>query len=134
MVSRLRLGPLPSAVPCARQHAKVILKEWNLANVADDAEMIVSELATNALKATWTLTDARPIVLHLLADHGCLTIQVWDALPVAPDPQPHAIDAETGRGLETVALLSDRWGYYRPDSGGKIVWATIDLNSPREAV
>ena len=54
MVSRLRLGPLPSAVPCARQHAKVILKEWNLANVADDAEMIVSELATNALKATWS--------------------------------------------------------------------------------
>jgi hypothetical protein len=45
-----------------------------------------------------------------------------------------AIDAETGRGLEIVALLSDRWGYYRPDSGGKIVWATIDLNSPREAV
>jgi hypothetical protein len=31
----------------------VILKEWGLANVADDAEMIVSELVTNALTATW---------------------------------------------------------------------------------
>jgi len=102
----------------------VILKEWNLANVADDAEMIVSELATNALKATWSLTDAKPIVLHLLADHGCLTIQVWDALPVAPDPQPHAIDAETGRGLMLVDTLSDEWGSYRT-LAGKAVYFTL---------
>jgi anti-sigma regulatory factor (Ser/Thr protein kinase) len=132
MVSRLRLGPLPSAVPCARLHAKLLLKAWNLRNVADDAEMIVSELTTNALKASWSLTDPQPIVLQLLANHERLTIQVWDALPVAPDPQSHAIDAETGRGLEIVSLLSDRWGFHHPNSGGKIVWATVELTTPRE--
>jgi hypothetical protein len=85
------------------------------------------------LKASWSLIDPQPIVLHLLADHERLTTQVWDALPAAPDPAPHAIDTETGRGLEIVSVLSDRWGFYRPDAGGKIVWATIDLNSPHQS-
>jgi len=133
MVSRLRLGPLSSAVPRARLHAKVTLKAWNLAHVAHDAEMIVSELTTNALKASWSLTDPRPIVLHLLADHERLTTQVWDALRVAPDPAPHAIDAKSGRGLEIVSMISDRWGFYRLDAGGKIVWATIELKSPHQS-
>jgi hypothetical protein len=52
-------------------------------------------------------------------------IQVWDALPAAPAPRPHAIDSETGRGLEIVALLSDRWGFYHPADGGKAVWAAL---------
>jgi hypothetical protein len=85
------------------------------------------------LKASWSLIDPQAIVLHLLADHERLTTQVWDALPVAPNPAPHAIDAETGRGLEIVSMISDRWGFYRPDAGGKIVWATIELKSPYES-
>src|SRR6266568_619809 len=36
--SRLELGPLPGAVPCARLHAKHISREWGLAHLADDTE------------------------------------------------------------------------------------------------
>jgi Histidine kinase-like ATPase domain len=125
LASRLELGPLPGAVPCARLHAKHILREWNLAHVADDAELIVSELMTNALKATGRQADIRPIRLRLLANRDYLMIQVWDALAVAPTPRPHTIDAETGRGLEIVTLLSDRWGFYHPVDGGKVVWAAL---------
>jgi anti-sigma regulatory factor (Ser/Thr protein kinase) len=133
MVSRLELGPLPSAVPCARLHTKVILCEWDLGPVADEAELIVSELTTNALQASLSLTKPQPLVLRLLADDARLIIQVWDAVPTAPDVRPHAPDAEAGRGLEIVSLLSDRWGSYRSRSGGKTVWAAIGVQHLDEA-
>lgn len=125
LASTLQLGPLPSAVPCARLHAKHILREWGLAHITDDAELIVSELMTNALKAAQPQRDIQPITLHLLASRHYLLIQVSDALTAAPVPRPHAIDAETGRGLEIVTMLSDRWGFYHPADGGKVVWAAL---------
>ena len=125
LASTLELGPLPSAVPCARLHAKHIFREWNLAHVAEDAELIVSELMTNALKAAGPLPDIQPITLRLQAGDEYLMIQVWDALSAAPAPRPHALDAEAGRGLEIVALLTDRWGFYHPAGGGKVVWAAL---------
>jgi len=131
--NRLQLGPLPSAVPCARLQAKVILLEWNLAHVTDEAELIVSELATNALKASMSLAETHPIGVDLLANHEWLIVQVWDALPAAPDLRPHAPDAETGRGLQIVSVLSDRWGVYRPRRGGKTVWAAIHLTRANES-
>jgi anti-sigma regulatory factor (Ser/Thr protein kinase) len=133
MVSRLELGPLPSAVPCARLHTKVILREWDLGQVADEAELIVSELTTNAVQASLSLTETQPLVLRLLADDAYLIIQVWDAVPATPDVRPHAPDAEAGRGLEIVSLLSDRWGFYRPRGGGKTVWAAIGVRRLDEA-
>ena len=123
--SRLELRPLPSAVPCARLHAKHVFREWHLAHITDDAELIVSELMTNAVKAAGPRRDVQPITLHLRASREHLLIQVWDALTAVPAPRPHAIDAETGRGLEIVSLLSDRWGYYHPGDGGKVVWAAL---------
>jgi anti-sigma regulatory factor (Ser/Thr protein kinase) len=131
--SRLELSPLPSAVPCARLHAKNIFKEWNLAHVADDAELIVSELTTNAVKATISQKDTRPIAVHLMASHEYLLVQVWDALTAEPTPRPHAIDAEAGRGLEIVSLLGDRWGYCHPADGGTAVWAALVIGAAPEA-
>ena len=54
-------------------------------------------------------------------------IEVWDALSTPPDPRPHEIDAESGRGLEIVSLLSDGWGFYHPSGGGKVVWAMLEM-------
>jgi len=129
MSSRLELGPLPGAVPCARLHAKHIFREWGLAHLADDAELIVSELMTNALKAARVQHSIQPIILHLLASREYLMIQVWDALTAAPAPRPHAIDAETGRGLEIVTMLADKLGFYHPASGGKTVWAALHIST-----
>jgi hypothetical protein len=116
----LELGPFPSAVPCARIHARLVLLEWSLSHLADDAELIVSELATNAITAT-----SHPIALFLKFDQYVLLIEVWDTQREAPRPMPHAIDAESGRGLEIVSILSDRWGVRYLETGGKVVWAQL---------
>ena len=55
----LPLGALPTAAPCARRYAHVIMDEWGLAALADQAELIVSELLTNSVQAT-TNKDGRP--------------------------------------------------------------------------
>jgi hypothetical protein len=39
----LELAALPTAVPCARLHAKHVLWEWGLADLADNVELIVSD-------------------------------------------------------------------------------------------
>src|ERR1700751_6216404 len=55
----LPLGALPGATPCARLHARAVLTEWGLADLAEAAELIVSELVTNAVRAS-TAPDGRP--------------------------------------------------------------------------
>ena len=42
--SYLELGALPTAVPCARLHARHLLWEWGLNGLAADTELLVSEL------------------------------------------------------------------------------------------
>ena len=42
----------PAAVPYVRRHTRQILAAWRLGHVADDIELVVSELITNAVRAT----------------------------------------------------------------------------------
>lgn len=57
--SYLELGALPSAVPCARLHAKQVLWEWKLDDLADPVELIVSELVTNGLQASTGMAESQ---------------------------------------------------------------------------
>ena len=131
--SRLVLGALPSAVPCARLHTRLVLAEWGLQALAETAELLVSELVTNAVRASAGLPGRRlglPTVrLWLSADHEHALIEVWDAderMPVCEQPDP---DAEHGRGLYLVEALSEDWGTHRPAGyPGKIVWARCGAN------
>lgn len=50
--SILELGALPSAVPCVRLHTTLVLREWHLTGLADAAELVAAELATNAVQAS----------------------------------------------------------------------------------
>jgi anti-sigma regulatory factor (Ser/Thr protein kinase) len=132
--SHLVLGALPSAVPCARLHARHILWEWGLQALTDPSELLVSELVTNAVHASEALTASRyagrwapgrpPVRLWLHGHQQHIAIQVWDANNQLPAPQLADPDAESGRGLLLVESLSDAWGTYRPQqSSGKVVWA-----------
>jgi hypothetical protein len=49
--TQLTLAALPGAVPCMRLHAKQVAWEWGLGELAEIVELLVSELATNAVKA-----------------------------------------------------------------------------------
>ncbi len=132
----LELGALPTAVPCARLHTKQVLWEWHLNALADSAELIVSELVTNAVRASAGLTGSRhsgrwvpgvpPVRLWLFSDRQRVLIQVWDGNDELPAPQHGQPDAESGRGLLLVESLSAEWGSYRPErSSGKVVWAMV---------
>jgi len=117
--STLKLGALPSSVPTARHHTARTLSKWNLEHLADTAQTIVSELVTNAI-----LHGAGPVTLRLRANDECLIIEVADVLPAPPEPCQCPADAEGGRGMEIVSLLSHSWGYY-PERDGKVVWAFL---------
>lgn len=125
--SALEFAPLPGAVPCARLHAVSVLREWDLRHLADDAEVIVSELITNAVDASVVLPDRPPIVLRLLAYEKYLVIEVWDSSPLDLEPREVVTDADCGRGLTVVAALSTRWGRERTSFRHKVVWAELAL-------
>jgi len=90
--------------------------------------MLVSELLTNALQASWTLPHSPPVALRLLASKHALVIEAWDQCVEGYDltHQP-ADDAEHGRGLMVVAALSNRWGVRRASLSYKVVWCEIKV-------
>jgi anti-sigma regulatory factor (Ser/Thr protein kinase) len=124
--SHLELGALSSAVPCARMHVRLLLSQWGLCGLSRDAELVVSELATNAVNASKTLPQVPAVRLWLLSDGTQVVILVWDACPRPPVRIDPAATAENGRGLLLVEAVAERWGCYVPEAmGGKLVWALL---------
>jgi anti-sigma regulatory factor (Ser/Thr protein kinase) len=122
----LDLGALPTAPGCARAWTRRVLGEWQLPVLSDTAELIVSELTTNAVLASRRL--GRPFIrLTLTLDHRELVIAVHDHCPGAPEPGNAAADDENGRGLMLVEAVSSRSGWYPLGdvTPGKVVWATL---------
>jgi anti-sigma regulatory factor (Ser/Thr protein kinase) len=118
----LELGALAGAVPSARLHARLVLREWGLAALSDDIELLVSELVTNGVQASRAMgRDA--VRMWLVSDLRQVVVFVWDACPLSPARADPGADAESGRGLLLVEALSDRWGHFGYDGGGKVVWA-----------
>jgi anti-sigma regulatory factor (Ser/Thr protein kinase) len=122
----LELGALPGAVSCARLHIRRLLLEWGLARLCDDAEIIASELITNAVKASQSMPQAFSVRLWLASDLAQVLVIVWDASPQPPMRTDAGSDAESGRGLMLVEVLSAQWGWHSGEVGdGKFVWALI---------
>lgn len=115
--SSLLLGALPSAVPCARLHARQVLWEWGLSEVAETSELLLSELVTNAVQAARATVDDLSVNVRLFANRDRLLIEVRDSNVQPPVPRVlengfPEVDAESGRGLFLVETLSERWGWY----------------------
>ena len=122
----LELGALVSAVPCARLHARQVTWEWGLRACRQDAELLVSELVTNAIQASRVLGPGTAVRLWLLSDGTQVMIMVWDAGRQPPVRVESSPDAESGRGLLLVEALSRQWSWYpTPEPGGKVVWALM---------
>jgi hypothetical protein len=123
----ITLGALKGAVPAARAHVRQVLWEWKHAELAQDAEAVVSELATNAVIASAELRPAvAPLRLWLGSDtrHHVL-LAVADASPQPLVRLNLGPDAEGGRGLALVEAFSSRWGWHPTTMAGlvKVVWA-----------
>ncbi len=130
------LAAVPNAVGLSRAMVGTALAQWGLMRIADDAELVVSELVTNAVRAVGSVAD-RPLSWEELRDVGMIQVRamagpswvivaVWDSDPAVPQLREDAPDeAESGRGLVIVDALATRWGTYSA-SGGKVTWARVD--------
>lgn len=117
------LGALPTAPRLARMFTVVVLGGWKLAELAEDAELVVSELCSNVVRAA-SGPDGHPrydeggrlplLWLRLLSDGAQLRIEAWDTMAAelgVPAPRSAAADDESGRGLHLVSQLCLDWGW-----------------------
>jgi hypothetical protein len=107
-----------------------------LIELAEDTELVVSELVTNAVRATMGQQQAA-IRLQLSGDNARVLVEVWDAdkePPVSkdlgedgtPDPQ------EEGDADCSSAALSARWDWYlTQEPMGKVVWCELTIEGGR---
>jgi hypothetical protein len=128
------LGALPTAPGTARAHLRNTLAEWGMSTYEEVAELLASELMTNALVAS-TDSDGEPIyvngrmaviIFRMLGYRDALVLEVWDMMPSAPEVRQAGADDEHGRGMFLVETLAYQWGRkVAPDWPGKCVWAEI---------
>ncbi|SDR09493.1 Histidine kinase-like ATPase domain-containing protein [Streptomyces sp. 2112.3] len=114
------------AVPQARRIIRTELARWGLPEHVEIAELLVSELVTNAVQHAWG-------PLHLRMSHSpldrTLRCDIADGCPAAPPAHrpPARADEDHGRGLHLVDQLATRWGA-RHTAAGKTVW--FELRTP----
>jgi anti-sigma regulatory factor (Ser/Thr protein kinase) len=90
-----------------------------MAHLTDTVELLVSEIVTNAVRASAGQAHSQAISIPtvrfwLTSDGYRILIQVWDCDRDTPAPQAVELDAESGRGLLLVETLSTQLGQLRP--------------------
>ncbi|KUN39909.1 PAS sensor protein [Streptomyces longwoodensis] len=122
-VAEWRFPPRPAEVGRARAVVREQLHDWGLPRLADPAELMVSELVTNAVRHT----RARPVEVRLVRG-DTLLCEVDDDDHELPTLRNAGPEAEAGRGLRVVSALAREWGTSRT-AAGKTVW--FELTLPR---
>lgn len=139
VITSLTLAAVPTAVRCSRMFAALILKHWGLGDLVETAELLMSELVTNAVKSTgvldmspsWSaLNDLALIKVRLVLLEDGVIIEVVDRDRHPPAIPEQSVDAESGRGLLLIDAMSKRWDFYFPPSGGKAVWCELAFPPP----
>jgi anti-sigma regulatory factor (Ser/Thr protein kinase) len=108
--------PAPIAVRAARHFATMLLRAWRLDSILDEASLVVSELAANAVEHANSAFR-----LSLMRGDKALTIKVEDLSPEQPRLRRSSA-GPGGRGLLLIDALCSRWGV-DVDLAGKCVWA-----------
>jgi hypothetical protein len=124
--------PEPVSVSHARRFLHETVDIWSLQAVGDDAAVVLSELATNAV------IHARTDFTVRLSPSGqqALRLSVTDGSAEMPRRVTDR-HATSGRGLELIDALSADWGATRNGVEGKAVWAVLSphhlhpLGAPR---
>ncbi|MEV6955582.1 SpoIIE family protein phosphatase [Streptomyces sp. NPDC051183] len=106
----------PARVCDIRAAAMDQLGRWGLEESAFAAELLLSELVTNAIRY-----GSEPIQVRLIHDRT-LICEVHDTSSSAPRMRHAATTDEGGRGLFLVAQLAQSWGT-RYTTSGKVIWA-----------
>jgi anti-sigma regulatory factor (Ser/Thr protein kinase) len=121
---------LPAGLTSARQARSAVrsaLAAWGVNDPSGDAELLASELVSNAAGHA----GGRPISLalrrHAQPDgRRGITCEVTDTSPHLPQPRQAGTEDERGRGLAIVAALASASGV-RAEHDGKTTWFTLAL-------
>ncbi|WP_441248450.1 SpoIIE family protein phosphatase [Kitasatospora sp. McL0602] len=124
-VDTYRLAVLPLAgdlamVGHARRFTRDTLAGWELGTLSDLAELLTSELITNALTHAGAPTELR------IFRNRLLTVEVADIDSHPPMLRRAADSDEGGRGMHLVNELAHRWGS-RSTTEGKVVWYELEI-------
>ncbi|MYR55484.1 ATP-binding protein [Streptomyces sp. SID625] len=115
----------PAQVRLLRKAAAAQLDQWGMSGISDEAELVVTELATNVIKHVGAGTSA---TLILERRHDGLRVEVHDRNRARPVLRGTQCEAECGRGLHLLAALTTAWGSDATPAG-KAVWCEIELGS-----
>jgi serine/threonine-protein kinase RsbW len=100
--------------------------------IVDEAEIVVSELVSNAVRHARPLTDGN-LRVHWKVKGGVVEVEVTDGGgDSTPRPAPRTIWAPSGRGLRIVRSLAHEWGVTE-DRNGSTVWASLGGPSRRRS-
>jgi anti-sigma regulatory factor (Ser/Thr protein kinase) len=124
----LALAALPMSPFLARRHTRFFLDSCRgiSSETAETAELLVSELVTNAVRFTGNSGRASLISLSLRQFRDGLLIEVYDAGRNPPVRSSAGEYAEGGRGLALIEALSKEWSYVFLPGGGKVVYCLLE--------
>lgn len=114
----------PAEVCLLRKAAAAQLDQWGMREAADEAELLVTELATNVIKHVGEGTSAT-LILELQRER--LRVEVHDKSREIPSLRTAGCDEECGRGLYLLAALAVDWGTVLT-AAGKSVWCEVSLD------
>ena len=117
----LRLPAETAAVASARRFTESCLVQWKLSHLTETMNLLVTELVTNAVVHGGTGAD-----LKLLFDSERLRVEVRDGSTAKPRVKNYSTTATTGRGMQIVDALADRWGTTE-EAPGKVVWLEFEV-------
>ncbi|WP_266582201.1 ATP-binding protein [Streptomyces sp. NBC_00365] len=122
-----RLSRCRRSVPRSRAALHAVLGGWGVSqDVLESAELVLSELVTNALRVRVPSDRQVGARIARSLEDGLLRLEVSDAGSGRPEVQAPGDEETGGRGLLLVEALAHRWGVEERTGGiGKTVWAEL---------
>lgn len=117
--AEMTLPAEPLTAGRARRAVRESLEVAGATHLLEVAELVVSELVTNAVVHAGTQMHVR-----IVAEPEGIRVEVGDGNDHLPMRRSWSDAAGTGRGLRIVDELADRWGAHRTEDG-KIVWFEV---------
>ncbi|MEU1180437.1 ATP-binding protein [Streptomyces sp. NPDC005820] len=138
----LQLPRDPRAARIARVTLRAVLAGHGMSQLQDSAELVATELVTNAYRHS-----GGPATLRLRGlARTRLRVSVWDADPYIPPPfdkrsRPAGLvspEADGGRGLFLVCHYAEAWGGFPLGGdgfgrGGKLLWCEVGASAADRA-